>query len=105
MRIVRILLLVLLVFSALFFGALIHSRAWGKRFTALHAGDSQATVVQRAGEPTRTMACTALPEVPTRCQTVLVYAGPFSAAMPEFWLLPLDASGQVLRVFHTTRAD
>ena len=105
MRLVRILLLVLLVFSALFFGALIHSRTWGKRFVALHPGDSRATVLQRAGDPSRTMACARLPEPPDGCQTVLVYAGPFSAVVPEFWLTPLDANGRVLRVLHTTRAD
>lgn len=105
MRIVRILLIVLLVFSAFFFGALIHSRSWGKRFVALHGGDSRGTVVQRAGEPNRTMRCAALPEVPDGCQLVMVYAGPLSAVMPEFWLLPLDANGHVLRVLHTTRAE
>lgn len=105
MRLVRILLLLLLLFSALFFGALIHSRSWGKRFAALHPGDSRSTVLERAGTPTRTMPCAKLPEPPAGCQTVLVYAGPLSAVMPEFWLTPLDSDGRVLRVLHTTRAD
>ncbi|GAA3768105.1 hypothetical protein [Terriglobus aquaticus] len=105
MRIVRILLLVLLAFSALFFGALIRSRTWGKRFVALHPGDTRATVLQRAGQPSRTMQCAALPEPPDGCQTVLVYSGPLSTIIPEFWLTPLDANDRVLRVLHTTRAD
>lgn len=105
MRIVRILLVVLLLFSSLFFGALIRSRLWGKRFVTLKPGDSRLTVTQHAGTSTRTMPCAKLPEPPNACQTVLVYAGPFSAVMPEFWLIPLDANGRVLRVLHTTRAD
>ena len=84
---------------------LIRSRVWGKHFVSLKRGDDRAEVEQRAGVPKRTMACAALPEVPDGCQTVLVYAGPFSSVMPEFWLIPLDASGHVLRVLHTTRAD
>lgn len=105
MRIVRILLLVLLLFCCLFFGLLIRSRTWGKHFQAIHTGDSRQTVLQHAGDPTRTMQCASLPEPPQNCADVLVYAGPLSGVMPEFWLVPLDATGRVLRVLHTTRAD
>ena len=105
MRAVRILVIVLVVFSALFFGALIHSRLWGKRFAAIKAGDARTQAEQRAGPATRTMACASLPEPPDACKTVLVYAGPFSSVVPEFWLIPLNADGRVLRVLHTTRAD
>lgn len=105
MRIVRILLVVLLLFCGLFFGALIRSRSWGKHFAAVKPGNDRMSVLRRTGAPDRTMPCSALPEVPNSCQTVLVYAGPFSAVMPEYWLIPLNANGQVLRVLHTTRAD
>ncbi len=105
MRIVRILLVVLLLCSCLFFGALVHSRAWGKRFAKVKPADDRASVRRRAGTPSRTMACAALPEPPDGCQTVLVYAGPFSSVMPEFWLIPLDGNDRVIRVLHTTRAD
>ncbi|WP_419803919.1 hypothetical protein [Terriglobus sp.] len=105
MRTVRILLIFLLLFAGLFFGALIRSRAWGKHFTAIQRGDSRGSVLERAGSPARNMACAALPEPPDGCQTVLVYPGPLSAVMPEFWLIPLNANGRVLRVLHTTRAD
>ena len=105
MRLVRNLLVVLLIFSGLFFGALVRSRSWGKRFVGIKFLDSRTAVEQHAGVPSRTMACAALPEPPDGCSTVLVYAGPFSSVMPEFWLIPLDANGRVIRVVHATRAD
>ena len=105
MRVVRILLVVLLLFSSLFFGALIRSRSWGKHFVGIKPGDDRTLVLQRAGVPARAMACAALPEPPDACRTVLVYAGPFSSVMPEFWLIPLDGNDRVIRVLHTTRAD
>ena len=105
MRTVRILLVFLVLFAGSFFGALIRSRAWGKHFTAIRPGDDHAVVLQRAGSPARTIACAALPEPPDACRTVLVYPGPLSAVMPEFWLIPLDANDRVIRVLHTTRAE
>lgn len=105
MRIVRILLVVLLLFSCMFFGALIRSRMWGKHFVAIKRGDDHGLVTERAGAPARSMRCAALPEPPAGCQTVLVYPGPFSSVMPEFWLIPLDAGDRVIRVLHTTRAE
>lgn len=105
MRLVRLLLVVLLLFSALFFGALVRSRSWGKHFRSIKVGDAESAVRERAGEPARHMRCSALPEVPEGCRDVLVYPGPLASVMPEFWLVPLDASGHVVRVLHTTRAD
>ncbi len=105
MRAVRTLLVVLLLFCALFFGALMHSRVRGKHFTAITPGITSSTVLERVGKPSRSMACSALPEPPDNCLTVLVYAGPLSAVMPEYWLLPLDAKDRVIRVLHSTRAD
>ena len=105
MRIVGTLLGLLLLFCTLIFGALIYSRTHGKPFVAIKPGDSQSLVESRVGRPTRTMACGSLPEPPASCATVLVYAGPLSHLMPEFWLVPLDAQARVIRVLHTTRAD
>lgn len=105
MRIVRTLLLVLLIFCVLFFGALMRSRSHGKRFVAVPKGATETAAVAKLGSPTRIMACAALPEPPDGCARVLVYAVGVSGIMPEFWLLPLDGAGHVQRVLHTTRAD
>ena len=101
MKIVRNLLIVLLLLSALTFGTLIRSRSLDKSFAKIKPGDTRQQVAALRGSPRYVRPCGPVLDIPG-CAEEMVYAHPFAPMVPEYWLVALGADGRVLQTAHTT---